>query len=280
MQRAEEKASVFDSSDDGAVPPEIVKLLPYDMHLDKMMPRKNATPADGAAWSVEKAGESMDLRAPNCVTMERSSHNDVDSNQIAAEALASLSGGNVARPGRAAKSARHNSRPGSADELIPDSAPEIYWSKILGLVLVEGYVAVAGHGAKVPATCRRTHVAATTNAATLELHLKSMDPRITAASNAGMMKYIVTTGTQMINQFEPWFFAIAFPFCFKYGVGMPDMPEWTERSRHRRAEGAPRVELAMWTRIMTRRVESQFRRDWRFGFAMSSLLFQSSINMA
>ena len=31
---------------------------------------------------------------------------------------------------------------------------------------------------------------------------------------------------------------------------------------------------------MTRRVESQFRRDWRFGFTLSSLLFQSAINMA
>ena len=61
---------------------------------------------------------------------------------------------------------------------------------------------------------------------------------------------------------------------------MPDMPEWTENARHRRGPAAPRVDLALWARIMTRRVESQFRRDWRFGFTLSSLLFQSAINMA
>ena len=83
-----------------------------------------------------------------------------------------------------------------------------------------------------------------------------------------------------MNQFEPWFFGVAFPFCFKYGVGMPDMPEWTENARHRRGPAAPRVELAMWARIMTRRVESQFRREWRFGFTASSVLFQSAVNLA
>ena len=40
------------------------------------------------------------------------------------------------------------------------------------------------------------------------------------------------------------------------------------------------MELALWARIMTRRVESQFRREWRFGFTLSSVLFQSSVNMA
>ena len=36
----------------------------------------------------------------------------------------------------------------------------------------------------------------------------------------------------------------------------------------------------MWARIMTRRVESQFRREWRFGFTASSVLFQSAVNLA
>ena len=140
LARAEAKASVFDASDDGSVPPEIVKILPYDTDLDKMMPQKNATPADGQASSVAAAGACMDLRAPNCVTMERSSHNDVDANQIAAEAVASLSGGKVARPSPLRKTARQNSCPGSVDATIPEAAPEVYWSKLLGLLLVEGYL--------------------------------------------------------------------------------------------------------------------------------------------
>eukprot|EP00959_Pyramimonas_sp_CCMP1952_P188253 3936864-Pyramimonas_sp.AAC.1 len=35
-----------------------------------------------------------------------------------------------------------------------------------------------------------------------------------------------------------------------------------------------------WSRIVTRRVESQFRREWRFGFTFSSVVFQSAVDMA
>ena len=99
-------------------------------------------------------------------------------------------------------------------------------------------------------------------------------------TDSARVRYVVYPGRKMMNQFEPWFFGVAFPFCFKFGVGMPDMPEWQENARHRRGPAAPRVELALWARIMTRRVESQFRREWRFGFTVSSLLFQSAVNMA
>ena len=97
--------------------------------------------------------------------------------------------------------------------------------------------------------------------------------------DASKVRYVMYPGRQIMNQFVPWFFGVAFPFCFKYGVGMLDMPEWQENARHR-GPAAPRVDLALWARIMTRRVESQFRRDWRFGFTMSSVLFQSAVNMA
>ena len=94
------------------------------------------------------------------------------------------------------------------------------------------------------------------------------------------LRLVVSPGTSMMSQFVPWFFGVAFPFCFKFGVGMPDMPEWSATSRHRRGPEAPRVELPLWARVMTRRVESQLRRDWRFGFTMSSLLYQSALNMS
>ena len=82
----------------------------------------------------------------------------------------------------------------------------------------------------------------------------------------------------MVEQFEPWYFGVAFAFLFKYCTGMPDMPEWSEKQRYRRSENAPRVELADWVRIMARRVEAQLSRDWHFGFASWNLLFRSSIN--
>ena len=71
----------------------------------------------------------------------------------------------------------------------------------------------------------------------------------------------------MVDQFQPWYFGVAFAFVFKYCTGMPDMPEWSQKERYRRSADAPRVELSDWVRIMARRVEAQVSRDWHFGFA-------------
>ena len=60
---------------------------------------------------------------------------------------------------------------------------------------------------------------------------------------------------------------------------MPDMPSWSKIPRHRRPEDAPRVELAEWVRLISRRVEQQLRRDWLLGFTMGNVLFRSSLNM-
>ena len=49
--------------------------------------------------------------------------------------------------------------------------------------------------------------------------------------------------------------------------------------RHRRPKDAPRVELAEWVRLISRRVEQQLRRDWLLDFTMGSVLFRSSLNM-
>eukprot|EP00959_Pyramimonas_sp_CCMP1952_P112715 2356385-Pyramimonas_sp.AAC.1 len=63
-------------------------------------------------------------------------------------------------------------------------------------------------------------------------------------TDASRIRYVVYPGRAMMNQFVPWFFGVAFPFCLKCGVGVPDMPEWQENARHRRGPAAPRVELA------------------------------------
>ncbi|CAK0866693.1 unnamed protein product [Prorocentrum cordatum] len=89
----------------------------------------------------------------------------------------------------------------------------------------------------------------------------------------------VRTGNVMMDQFEPWYFGVAFAFLFKYCTGMPDGPEFMKRPRHRRGNGAPRVELPLWVRIMKRRVESQLCRDWHFGFVSWNLVFRSAVNL-
>ena len=90
----------------------------------------------------------------------------------------------------------------------------------------------------------------------------------------------VATGTQMMDQFEPWYFGVAFAYLFKYCTGLPDPAEFTGKPRWRRFEDEPRVTLADWVRIMARRVESQLGRDWVFGFTTWNLLFKSAVNLS
>ena len=39
-----------------------------------------------------------------------------------------------------------------------------------------------------------------------------------------LQQFIISSGCGMMNQFEPWYFGVAFAFCFKFCTGMPDMP--------------------------------------------------------
>ena len=73
--------------------------------------------------------------------------------------------------------------------------------------------------------------------------------------------YSIQASTEMMYQFQPWFFAVAFSFCFSFAMACPDLPN---RPRYRRKADAPEVSINMWCRAMARRVESQFRRDWVF----------------
>ena len=56
------------------------------------------------------------------------------------------------------------------------------------------------------------------------------------------------------------------------------MPEWSAEPRHRRKADAPRVDLSLWVKLMTRRVEQQVKRDWLLGFTMGNVLFRSMLN--
>ena len=52
----------------------------------------------------------------------------------------------------------------------------------------------------------------------------------------------VKTGNEMLDHFEPWYFGLAFFMMFTYCTGMPDMPAFMKRQRHRRSGDAPRIE--------------------------------------
>ena len=93
-------------------------------------------------------------------------------------------------------------------------------------------------------------------------------------------KYIAGVSNEMLDQFEPWYFGVAFAFCFKYCTGMPDMQIFDKVKRHRRHENAPLVDLQLWTKIISRRCEKALSNSWDLGFCMSSLLFRSKMNMS
>ena len=91
---------------------------------------------------------------------------------------------------------------------------------------------------------------------------------------------VVTKGDAMIDQFQPWFFGVAFALLFKFCTGMPDVPQFAEKERFRRAEDAPRIEAPLWVRAMARRVEAQVSRDWHFGFVTWNYMFRSAVNLS
>ena len=91
----------------------------------------------------------------------------------------------------------------------------------------------------------------------------------------------VRTGNAMVDQFQPWYFGVAFAFCFKYCTACPDIAGTKNQpvKRWRRTEDDPWVDILSWSRCIARRVESQFRRDWVLGFSIWNYMFRTAINM-
>eukprot|EP00438_Fugacium_kawagutii_P006753 Skav200266 [mRNA] locus=scaffold4437:38715:48406:+ [translate_table: standard] len=110
--------------------------------------------------------------------------------------------------------------------------------------------------------------------------LETVVEQTTPVAQTDLQQITLYTGTKLLDQFQPCYFALAFPFVFPYGLGMPDPPQWSGRTRPRRAEDEPYVELAPWVRAMARRVEAQINRDWVFGFTSWNLLFRSALNLS
>ena len=74
------------------VPPEIVRLLPHDTHLDKIVVQKAACPVGGRS-DLDGAAEIMAKAQPNAVVLEKSSHDEADINAQRIANLRSISGG-------------------------------------------------------------------------------------------------------------------------------------------------------------------------------------------
>ena len=101
----------------------------------------------------------------------------------------------------------------------------------------------------------------------------------------------VRTGNQLIDQFQPMYFATAFCFCFSHATACPDVQDTRTRkaeddrdeksvtNRRSRDPNAPSVQVHAWAAAMLRRAETQFRRDWTFGFTTWNFLFRTMVNL-
>eukprot|EP00973_Karenia_brevis_P073776 10253074-Karenia_brevis.AAC.1 len=83
MERARRKAQGLPEN---GVPPELIRVLPHDTHLDKILVQKAATPVAGRS-DLDGAGRLMSTTKPNAVVLEKSSQDDGDINAQRVRAL-------------------------------------------------------------------------------------------------------------------------------------------------------------------------------------------------
>ena len=272
---------------DQGVPPEIIHLLPHDTDLDKVQVQKAATPVPGRT-DIETAARKLGQNCPNAVVLEKSGEDDGDMNVQRIAALRLLTaklaqqteaeqthdgakpivrvrhtiGKQPRRASRARPIGTVNGRPvlpscPAAERLVPKATSETSPPRLYGTV----------NGKRVYASSDKT--------------APNEDEGEREKTNAESSdKFVMTTGSAMLDQFQPWYFGVAYAFLFKYCTGMPDMPEWSTRPRYRRPDDAPRVPTSLWVRVMSRRVEAQLARDWNFGYASWNFLFRSTINLS
>ena len=263
MARVMEKAQQLPEN---GVPPELIRILPHDNSLDKLQPQKAATPVAGRS-TLEGAGQLLCETKPNGVVLEKSGMDDGDINAQRLRALHSLVdrlGVIVPTPGGRQEDSKSaavepqqtesvaNSKQRNSASSVPrslavtdDQLTQVTWAgpkrrKIAkaDVAIGQDSVSFAGPVAKaVPAEASGT-------------------TGISQSKDKVVAPYVVATGNAMIDQFQPWYFGIAFAFLFKYCTGMPDMYAFAEKTRFRRTDDAPRVEPPLWVQIMYRRTQS------------------------
>ena len=105
-------------------------------------------------------------------------------------------------------------------------------------------------------------------------------------TQAGMQTLEVRAGNQLLDQFQPAYWSMAFCFLFQRGTAQPDVhnrlsPEDARAPSRRQAADpdAPSVGIQAWAAAMQRQVASQFRRDWNFAPAVWNYLFRTLVNL-
>ena len=225
--------------------------------------QKAATPVEGLRDEAD-VGKAFEVQRPLAVVLERSGSDAVDVNARRVNAMNALMSD-------LGKDRLHPGYKDPSTAILEKQNPEIARSLVKNCMLslcaanLDASDLRAFRCASRSSSCTLPYnadEAPHVRALKLQLELRSLCD----GGDVLLQRYVATTGRSMENQFEPWYFGVAFAFCFKFCVGMPDMPSWSKIPRHRRADDAPRVELAEWVRLISRRVEQQLRRDWLLGF--------------
>ena len=112
----------------------------------------------------------------------------------------------------------------------------------------------------------------------------------------------ITTGSTMMDQFQPQYLGLSHPFTMPMAVGgydVPGKPRWRRptaeqlgaeaeedrpqllctRLRHQKQVEAAIVKLEDMTRGMPRRIEAQFRRHWSYTPSLWNLYFREQVNL-
>ena len=190
------------------MPPELVRFLPHDNHLDKIMVQKNATPSDGAQTTVEEACEDMGCRIPNMVVMERSSLNEVDVNAMTESALAHMAAGRGDEP--AAPAGNHSCAPDQGQSGGVRFAREAWRDHVIALA---ANLLGDRENGRLRYTSRGAQCLADLGETTQRHNLVLMDEEGRGTWLEKMrLRLVVSPGTAMMSQFVPWFFGVAFPF--------------------------------------------------------------------
>ena len=255
------------------IPAELTHLLPNDGSISKLQIQKAATPVEGMRVDRAQACKAIASQRPNAVVLEKTSCDDADDNEQRCHALNTLAS-QLQSHGVTLKTGDGVPRVTSysADQIRFEGAFLVAFDSINGFLHKTSTEALTNMN-KVMNQIMQGLIDGQTRRRMLTALKAICDPR-----DVKNHRLVVATGSSMLNQYEPWYFGVAFAFCFKFCTGMPDAPEWIDKPRHRRVGDAPRIELDHWVKVISRRVEQQLKRDWLLGFSMGSLLFTFKLN--
>lgn len=121
----------------------------------------------------------------------------------------------------------------------------------------------------------------------VEAALKDLTTQLTSPGDMPALRTLeARAGNRLIDQFQPYYWSMAFCFLFKYATAQPDVSKTShganEEPTSRRMAGdprAPKVDFTTWGGAMLRQVASQFRRDWNFAPAIWNYMFRTMVNL-